>query len=209
MKINFIDIETVALPDVLLPKFDESEVAVGNLKDPEKIKAKIEQAKADWKADAALSPMTGSVAMIGIKSNGKSTIADAAGKEKLMLDSAVSFITSEICAGHIIAGFSIFSFDLPFIVRRLWAHGVTTPQGWREGRYWSRSFMDLREEWLLGERAPAKGTSSLGAIARFLGLPEKLGDGADFAGMTQEQRVEYLNRDLDITEALYNRMFQP
>jgi hypothetical protein len=35
------------------------------------------------------------------------------------------------------------SFDLPFLIRRSWAWGVPVPMV-REGRFWSRQFIDLR-----------------------------------------------------------------
>jgi predicted PolB exonuclease-like 3'-5' exonuclease len=44
----FIDIETIPNQSIDKPIFDESTVAVGNLKDPEKIKEKIERAKSEF-----------------------------------------------------------------------------------------------------------------------------------------------------------------
>lgn len=88
--------------------------------------------------------------------------------------------------------------------------GVRVPPNLRtrfRGRsYWNENLIDLREEWLLGDRAPAKGTSGLDAVAKFLKLPAKLGSGKDFAGLDMEQRKAYLTRDLEVTEALYKRL---
>ncbi len=67
------DIETIPQDEAKLlaslPPFDPAEVKVGNLKDADKIAAKIAEAeakhKARWLSEAALSPVTGRVAMIG------------------------------------------------------------------------------------------------------------------------------------------------
>src|SRR6185503_14813798 len=74
MKTIFFDIETGPLPEselaALLPPFDPAEVKTGNIKDPEKIAAKIAEAEANHKRDfmekAALDPMSGRVVAIGL-----------------------------------------------------------------------------------------------------------------------------------------------
>lgn len=201
-----LDLETVALDSSELPPFDETSVAVGNLKDPQKIKDKIDGARAEWLEGLALSPMTGRIAMIGWKEVGGRTEIDAQENERDLVGEALTTISEHLAAGNVIAGFNIWSFDLPFLARRAWKHGFRLPLGMRTGRYWARELVDLREEWLLGDRSPVKGTSSLDAISKFLGLPEKLGTGADFAKLTAEQRLAYLQRDLEIEEALWMRM---
>jgi DNA polymerase elongation subunit (family B) len=200
------DVETVSLSEADLPPFDESTVALGNVKDPEKIKAKVAQARADYISEAALSPMTGQIAMVGFRGSFNKLIYD--GSEKDIIREAMQVITAELYAGNLVVGWNSSYFDLPYIIKRGWAHGITTPK-WREGRYFNRSLVDLRDEWLLGERTPARGTSSLEAVAKFMGLPPKLGSGEAFAAMTKEQRIAYLERDLELTEAIYNRMNRP
>jgi hypothetical protein len=208
MRTTVFDIETVPLDQALLPPFDESQVLTGNLKDPEKIRAKLDSAKSEWMAGAALSPMTGSVAMVGFKTIGSEpeilTIENLG--EAGLVSASLQRIAEELASDNIVAGFNCFSFDLSFLVRRAWKHGQRVPFGLRFGRYWSKEIIDLREEWLMGDRAPAKGTTGIDAIARFLGLPEKLGKGEDFAGMDLGTRKAYLTRDLEITEALWQRM---
>jgi hypothetical protein len=68
---HIFDIETgadVPRAMALLPEFDESDVAVGNLKDPQKIAAKIvnrrENHQKNWLEKAALLPETGMVLAI-------------------------------------------------------------------------------------------------------------------------------------------------
>ncbi|HWI60040.1 MAG TPA: hypothetical protein VNZ22_22630, partial [Bacillota bacterium] len=66
MKTIFFDIETGALPAAeianLMPAFDPTEVKTGNLKDPDKIAAKLAEAEANHRRDfldrAALDPLT-------------------------------------------------------------------------------------------------------------------------------------------------------
>ncbi len=66
MKTIVFDIETGPLPEselvALVPPFDPAEVKTGNIKDPEKIAAKIAEAEANHRCDffdkAALDPLT-------------------------------------------------------------------------------------------------------------------------------------------------------
>lgn len=210
MKAYIFDIETIPLPADQLPPFDESQVLTGNLKDPAKVAAKVEAAKADWLASAALSALTGSVAMVGfkeIRSLPTINVAESGLPEDVLVETALQTCAAIVEGGGLLVGFNCHSFDLPFLYQRAWRHGLRVPRCLRRGRYWADSVIDLRMEWLLGERQPAKGTSSLATLAKFMGLPEKLGSGADFAQLTQEQRIAYLTRDLEGTEALYLRMF--
>ncbi len=71
------DIETLPLSDPHLldiaGPFDPEDVKLGNTKDPEKVAAKIDQARKDYiknlRAGAALDPQTGSIACISLSSN--------------------------------------------------------------------------------------------------------------------------------------------
>ena len=68
------DIETGPLPEselaAVMPPFDPAEVKTGNLKDPEKVAAKIAEAEANHRRDffdkAALDPLTGRVVAVGV-----------------------------------------------------------------------------------------------------------------------------------------------
>ena len=74
MKTIFFDVETGALPEseiaAMMPPFDPAEVKTGNIKDPEKVAAKIAEAEASHRRDffdrAALDPLTGRVVAIGV-----------------------------------------------------------------------------------------------------------------------------------------------
>jgi hypothetical protein len=127
-----------------------------------------------------------------------------------MVKQAIDRIAELVCERTTLAGFNCYVFDLPFLIRRAHKHGIFVPACIRpryHGRsYWSETIIDLREEWLMGDRQPSKGTSGLDAVAKFLGLPAKLGSGKDLPSMTVEQRLAYLTRDLEITAALYRRI---
>lgn len=112
-----IDIET--MPDMrvvsLLP---EPDIATGNLKDPEKIAAKVKAAKDAQLEKMALSPLTGKIACIGIvtENERQALISD---DEAEMLNSVYGLLTTS----HIIT-FNGKSFDLPFIFKRAMIYGL-------------------------------------------------------------------------------------
>ena len=190
---------------------------LGNLKDPEKIAAKLAEAEANHRSDffeaAALYAMTGRVIAIGLL-----TVAErvrTAGSEGQPHPGEFRVIAHEdeatmlrefwgVCQRTIgrrqeMIGFNILQFDLPFLVRRSWRHRVPVPAMIRNGRYWSGGFVDLRERWQLGDRH-ARG--SLEAVARHVGAGIKNGKGGDFAYLWANDRaraLEYLRNDLQLT----------
>ncbi len=200
------DIETAPLPEselaALVPPFDPAEVRTGNLKDPEKIAAKIAEAEVNHRRDfyekAALDPLTGRVLAIGL--------IDFSGFRVLDNENEAALLTEfwDVCRGEMgrineMIGFNSHLFDLPFLIRRSWKHRVPVPSGIRRGRYWSDEMVDLRDAWQLGDRQ-ARG--SLDAIAKHFGVGAKNGSGADFAKFWQSDRamaVEYLRNDLELT----------
>ncbi|HZR19018.1 MAG TPA: ribonuclease H-like domain-containing protein [Verrucomicrobiae bacterium] len=203
---HIIDIETAPLPESelteLLPKFDPSEVKVGNLKDPEKINAKIAEAEAatrkDFFENAALDPLTGRVLAIGLMSEAGSFSTIADDDEAALLRRFWNFCQLNAGRRRLI-GFNIFLFDLPFLMRRSYKYRVDVPFNLRRGRYWSENLVDLREAWQLGDRQ-ARG--SLDTIAQFLGVGRMNGTGAQFAGLWQTDRPAamcYLQNDLRLT----------
>jgi hypothetical protein len=208
MKTIFFDIETGPLPEselaALLPPFDPAEVKTGNIKDPEKIAAKIAEAEANHKRDfmdrAALDPLTGRVLAIGLIN------AATGGFSVIGHDDEAKILAEfwDVCRGdkgriNQMVGFNTYQFDLPFLIRRSWKHRVPVPFGIRRGRYWDDHMIDLRDGWQLGDRQ-ARG--SLDAIAKHLGVGEKNGDGKEFAALWLKDRakaIEYLRNDLELT----------
>ena len=208
MKTIFFDIETGPLPEgelaALLPPFDPAEVKTGNLKDPDKIAAKIAEAAANHRADffndAALDPLTGRVVAVGLlhQDSGEFVVIGHDDEARTLRE------FWDVCLGdmgriHQMVGFNTWQFDLPFLFRRSWKHRVPVPLGLRRGRYWAEQLIDLREIWQLGDRQ-ARG--SLDAVAKHLGVGAKNGDGHNFAKLWQSDRaqaVAYLRNDVELT----------
>lgn len=212
METNVFDIETGSLPEselaALMPPFDPAEVKTGNIKDPEKIAAKLAEAEANHRRDfierAALDPLTGRVVAIGVitfSGNSNAGLFTIFGHddEARTLRDFWELTRGEMGRLNTLIGFNIFNFDLPFLIRRSWKHGVPVPFGIRRGRYWGDQIIDLRDCWQLGDRQ-ARG--SLDSISRHLGVGAKNGDGKAFAELWQTDRKQaeaYLRNDLELT----------
>ena len=230
MKNLFFDIETGPLPEsellAMLPPFDPAEVKTGNIKDPAKIAEKLAEAAANHKRDfidrAALDPLTGRVVAIGVQIETPAFDRESGTVNRSLAGSEFQMITyddeAEILRAfwsHVrgdgtrlntVIGFNSNQFDLPFLFRRSWKHGVQIPFGLRRGRYWGDQVVDIRDNWQLGDRM-AKG--SLGAIAKHLGLGEKSGSGKDFAALLASDRKAaeaYLKNDIDLTVKVANAL---
>jgi RNase H-like protein len=208
MKNYVFDIETVPLPtdqlQTMMPVFNPEEIKTGNLVDQEKINAKIEKARADqfnrFMRRAALSALTGRVAMIGFRDEtGTNSILDW--DEKLIIADWLKFFESEIQHGGHWIGFNIASFDLPFLIRRAWFHRIPVPYGIVRGRYLTSFFTDLLHLWT-GSEYSNQFEVSLDDLAQFFGAGIKSANGADFGELLRykpEAARAYLENDLEIT----------
>lgn len=201
----FFDIETGPLPDSFLDMVAPEFEAPGNYKNPEAIAKNIDEQRAKWKSRAALSPLTGKVLCIGVLDlAGAFQTFDGDGDEAQLLNDFRAFVDLHQSAN--LAGFNIFGFDIPFITKRAWAKNVKPCirpgfQFYRQDR-----FIDLRAIWQMGDKH-AEG--SLNAIAKFLGIGEKSGSGAEFARIWTEDRaaaIDYLQHDLILTRDVAQRM---
>tara|TARA_R110000824_G_scaffold401783_1_gene616203 strand:- start:26035 stop:26679 length:645 start_codon:yes stop_codon:yes gene_type:complete len=209
MKYTYFDIETGPLPDAellqMIKPFDASEVKLGNIKDPDKIAAKIHEREinhfADARDKAALSPLTGRVLAIGLLT----------GLDEDCLDSSEASILENFWrrfrnSTNYFIGFNSNTFDLPFLIKRSWKHNVLVPLSVRDGRYWSKRFIDLRDTWQLGDR---QASGSLDRICCHFGLEGKNGNGKDFARLFEldkELALDYLRNDLRMTREVAERM---
>jgi len=120
------DIETVARPtdelQSIMPVFDPESVKTANLVDPEKIAARIEKARTEhfgrYYKRAALSALSGSVALIGVlgASDGDPVIFQ--GDEPEVITAFFEFWLYQTNQGAHWIGFNIRHFDIPFLVRR-------------------------------------------------------------------------------------------
>jgi len=213
----YFDIETgpVANHELLhmLPEFDEAEVKLGNLKDPEKIQQKLDEARANHESNfikkAALDPISGRVLAIGVTNaaTGEFSVLGAIGEQEVEILNQFW----DLCVDHdgqelIICGFNTHQFVLPFLIRRSWKHSISIPAHIRRGRYWSDKSIDIRERWTFGDR---HASGSLDTIAKYFGFTGKTGNGADFADKWEHYRdeaIDYIKADLDLTRLVALRM---
>ena len=205
------DIETKPIIEAVAEfnEFKPEDVKLGNLKDEEKIKAKLKEAeKKFWKdaADkAALNPLTAEICALGWKSATDTTLL--INKPEKEIISAFWQLLSDLRSGALptskLIGFNIMPFDLPFLIKRSWLLGITVPDI-RNGRYYDRIFVDLREQWHLSQFGWDKMHGKLEDVARILkcGSPKrpKYVSGKDFHKiMVKEPKKaeNYLEADLE------------
>jgi predicted PolB exonuclease-like 3'-5' exonuclease len=219
-KTIFFDIETGPQPreDIahLLPAFNPDEVKLGNLKDEEKIKEKLraaeEKHRSDFFDNAALSPVTGKVICIGViirdwvNKDVRLVLGDRDEGEATIIKMFWQTISGYGGAMHQVVGFNSNSFDLPFLIKRSWYHNISVPPYIRDGKWWSKKCVDLRDDWTFGDsRTPGK----LDDILKFLGLQGKNGSGKEFAALwenNREQALAYINNDIEQTKNLHDRI---
>lgn len=238
--IRSFDIETKPLTDdilqEMLPKLDESKwtvtefdassVKTGNIKDPAKKQAKIDDARKahesamdgmsealkaarqqhweSFKSNAALNPETGEILVVGFCTE-SDEFSYCDGPETEILKHFWSIYREheyQRSKKSYLVGVNIFNFDLPWLVIRSWINGVPVPRSVveLEGKWnnWSPVFMDFRKLWQLGNTSRA---SSFDHIGRCLGTGGKCeGDhGATFAALWDSDRataLKYLKNDV-------------
>lgn len=204
MKIIF-DIETGALPLAEIEHLMDGIKAPGNLKDPAKIESAIAEKRAEFLEKAALSPFSGRILAIGwreMESHFYKNISDDDVDESYIIKEFWQMIKSDM---PILIGHNIRNFDIPFIVRRGWKYGISPAPGYLDK--FTKNIIDTMEVFAAGEWG---NKSSLNDISKFFGLGEKTGAGDDFAkwwrGGERERAIEYLNKDLILTQQVAQRM---
>jgi len=223
------EIESFYQPPEALPPWDESMVRYGNAKREELRAEKREEHKkayqmlldaegaaliahkTEWLSKAALSPVTGRVLLIGTlgTKTGKQWYIDLP-DEARCLEAVWAFMDECLSSKTPLIGHNSNSFDLPFLVRRSWALGVTVLREVRQGRYWNPLFLDTMEHWNCGQREYV----SLNTLGAFFGVGQKTEGvaGGDFAKLwfgTPEERakaIEYNGQDLKLTAAIAAKM---
>lgn len=203
-RIITFDIETGKAPDYdnYRPVFE----AKANLTDPKKIEADIEEKRLKWESKLALSAVTGRVIVAGFFDGEKTTVLE--GDEKNVIEKTLSVIADEITQGNRIVGHNIHGFDLPFIIRRAMKHRLRVPFSLlpAKGRYWDERLVDTQVRWANGQREEY---ISLDELAKFLGVGEKTGSGAEFEALYASDKaaaLEYLANDLKLTRLCYDAM---
>ncbi len=209
-----IDIETGPLPEdhqrQIAPTFE----APTNYVDEKKIKAAIADKEASWLESATLDATRCEVLAIGLKSATKEDLIHPAnlvhdGTERGMLQLLANHIAMLDMDKIILVGHRLLAFDIPILVRRMWANGIKPPQKWlnctayKAHRDWA---FDTAVEWGLGNRDQY---IKLDHLAFHLGVGRKNGDGAMFwktYAEDQKKALDYLSNDLRLTEGCYLKM---
>jgi DNA polymerase elongation subunit (family B) len=203
MKYVAFDIET--MPDVeQINNLPEPEVATGNIKDPEKIAARIAAAKKEQISKMALSPLTGEIASAAFFSTERQDVVFG---ELEILEATWQHIMN----GNKLVTFNGKSFDVPFIFKRGIIHGLkwaTIPNMKRyTDKYKAMQHIDVMEEWCaFGERIKLSTLSQL-----LLGQTKLDFDFAETPELlkTEEGRAkiaEYNTQDAYLTYRLAERM---
>lgn len=198
----FWDIETEAIPEAELKDMMPEFSAPSNYKDPAAIAKAVAEKRSQWMEDAALSAQTARVLCIGTREDGQFLCLE--GPEDHILR---SFWALWSCHTRTFIGFCTNQFDLPFLIHRSWKLGIPVPI-----KPYTRSWdvpnsLDLQDYWKCGSKSVSSG--GLDSLAKFFGLPGKLGNGKDFATLYHMNRgaaFEYLERDVILLEQIAGRM---
>lgn len=159
----------------------------------------IETAPLSSDSDSLLSAETARVAAIGYYEAASNKVVIAYDQdEAAMLRQFWAVFCSVQTSGAKLLGFNIQGFDLPFLIRRSWHHGVSVPKTLMSsgGRYWCDTLVDLMILWRCGSY---KDFISLDAFAKFLGVGQKTGSGEFFYLQWQKDRqaaIDYLTNDV-------------
>ena len=213
MKKTVFDIETRAQADLDLREiWNEALASVpANYKDEAKIQAKAQEIFDNLVEKAALSALTGEVCAIGYTEAKTGQINLIHGKpEAEILTEFFKAISQNGALNSYLIGFNSKNFDVPFLLQRAWKLGLQIPQGITDtstGRLrLSAMNIDLMESFNFG----AKAFVSLDKVAKFFGVGEKTGNGAQFWELyktDKEAALAYLTNDVKLTEAIYNKMY--
>ncbi len=221
--------------------FDPSQVKYGNMKDEVKRAEKLEESRkkheeesanaektyetkraekrAQYEANfidgAALNAMTCRILAIGYRPAGgdpQVQYGDGSLKDEADLLHHFWKVGKHISENAgLLVGHNSKGFDLPVILRRSWLHGILpSVQMLERNRYWAPWILDTMEIWQAGSRDRF---TSLEDLARFFGIGEKTGSGADFSRLflsgdaaLRQQAIEYAANDVELTFQLAVRL---
>ncbi len=205
-----LDIETGPLPEdrqrLIAPKFE----APSNYKDADKIKAAIEEKERSWFDSATLDACRCEVLAIGLKSHKHEELIHGESEEVRLLEMLGAIDQLEMDDIQLV-GHRLLGFDIPMLVRRMWANGIKPPQKWlnctsyKAHREWA---FDTAVEWSCGNREQYV---KLDHMAFMLGVGRKT-DGVKGAtwwktyAEDQKAALGYLSNDLKLTEGVYLKM---
>ncbi len=214
-------------------EFDEKSVKLGQMKDPDKIAAKIQadrekhadtvaafankmrQFRMEQYAKAALSARTGRVLAIGYmmfeigdQNSAIEWVDDVSSKDERDLVGTFWEFFLDHKADHYFLGHNIIGFDVPFLMQRSFVLGLNPPSEFHAVPRYSPRFVDTAHYWGAGKYP--KEYISLEDLCFVLGLDmKKTADGAMFYEMFEQEpnkAREYCLNDLHMTLACAERM---
>ncbi len=211
--ILIFDIETAA--DLAAVAALPEPKAPGNLKDPAKIAAAIEEKKAEQASMAALDPDTATITAIGMSLadvytlDDKSTILKArlVGDTQTPTEAALLewFWEDFRTAGGRACGYNIIGFDLPMILRRSFALGVkpNLARPIQMAKYRTDPILDLMGVLYNWDRS-----RGLKWVCQRYGIPNPLPElnGSMTADMDRDTLRKYVMNDVHMTLKLYRKM---
>lgn len=207
----YFDCETGPLDADELAKVMPEFKPKGNLKDPAKIEADIAEKRQDWLAGAALRATTGRILAITSAWDDAEPAFYCCPDERTMLDIVLTDLNQAITMNASVYTWNGHGFDLPFICQRAAVHGLPAFRQLTtsfKGRWtWAEQFIDAMQVFA----GPFNSSSgcSLATVAAALGVGQKSGSGADFAGLLVSDPVkakEYGLNDVRLLRGIVQRM---
>lgn len=184
--------------------------APSNYKDPDKIKAAIEEKRAADFAKAALTWWTAQICSIHA-----SVVTDPEVSFGLSSDDEASLLIRFFCWLEDIGGFQLIGkssadFDLPMLIGRAIALNIGIPSWWRANRSYEDVDQFFSRSHACGQR------SSLENYAWGMGIDGKLGNGAQVQDLYEKALLSgdwnemnrYCRRDKEIAAEMIRRFFK-
>jgi len=194
--------------------FDVTSVKVGNLKDPEKIKNKISQAKAIYYTEAEraapYSPLTGEIMAIVLWDSEKG-YSYMVGDEAEILNTFYEYFKGvDIFGSGYIIGWNIKRFDIPFLIKRAWYNRVPFVSLIDRNGNAIPEVIDLKEVWSLND---PENSDTIEQVHKFL-----TGQSVDLSKLSQSVKkasniidqktavIDFLNTYITMCKGIWDNM---
>lgn len=200
----FLDIETEVNPKAI--EYMPEPEAPKNYKDPDKIKAYVDEKRKEQISKAALDNDFGMITAVAMRRSVNSkTVGWLVNERRSEADLLRSLWQCINDAGGVVCGYNIIGFDLPYILKRSFALGLQRVHYLDLRRYQMHPTIDLMQ--LLAHWDTSK-IKSLKFICKRYGIDNPLPDldGSQYAEMEPKVKLTYVKNDVDLTVALYKRM---
>lgn len=234
METNIFDIETKPFDENIIfenaKPFDPTSVRLGNLKDEEKIEAKIKAAEKAYTKQlldkAALDPHTSSICAIGINlAESRQVIHLCEGSEVNILNMFWEYYRQSNNKWAFWSGSNNKEyFDPRHIIVRSWKQGVSVPWGVvSQGGWLNDRFLDLTQIYLFAAPFPSYCSvetavkqlsllgreSGCGIVQSKIALRDKGVEGKNFHKVLEQDRqlaLQYLTNDVAMERAIAERI---